>query len=142
MSEKRLSIALFALLCCALAYAQAPSSLNVEGKEYPKVNPDRSVTFQFRAPSANAVSVSVGKDYPMEIEWTTSDASINNGSFTMPTHSVSFVGTFTPQAETKYTEKKAKEMIGSVVTTYIYEIMKNGKDFDVVKYARDLKRLK
>ena len=41
-----------------------------------------------------------------------------------------------------YTEKKAKEMIGSVVTTYIYEIMKNGKDFDVVKYARDLKRLK
>ena len=66
MSEKRLSIALFALLCCALAYAQAPSSLNVEGKEYPKVNPDRSVTFQFRAPSANAVSVSVGKDYPME----------------------------------------------------------------------------
>ena len=66
MSEKRLSIALFALLCCAVAYAQAPSSLNVEGKEYPKVNPDRSVTFQFRAPSANAVSVSVGKDYPME----------------------------------------------------------------------------
>ena len=40
------------------------------------------------------------------------------------------------------TEKKAKEMIGSVVTTYIYEIMKNGKDFDVVKYARNLKRLK
>ncbi len=41
-----------------------------------------------------------------------------------------------------YTEKRAKEMIGSVVAIYIYEIMKNGKDFDVVKYAKDLKRLK
>ncbi len=41
-----------------------------------------------------------------------------------------------------YTEKKSKEMIGSVVVTYIYEIMKNGKNFDVVKYSRDLKRLK
>ena len=66
MLNKRSSIALLALLCCAWSYAQAPSVLNVEGKEYPKVNPDRSVTFQFRAPSANAVSVSVGKDYPME----------------------------------------------------------------------------
>lgn len=66
MLNKRSSIALLALLCCAWSYAQAPSVLNVEGKEYPKVNPDRSVTFQFRAPSANAVSVSVGKDYPMQ----------------------------------------------------------------------------
>lgn len=41
-----------------------------------------------------------------------------------------------------YTEKSAKEMIGSIVATYIYEIMKNGKNFDVAKYTRDLKRLK
>ena len=41
-----------------------------------------------------------------------------------------------------YTEKKAKEMIGYVVATYIYEIMTNGKRFDVAKYTRELKRLK
>ena len=40
-----------------------------------------------------------------------------------------------------YTEKKAKEMIAAVVVSYIYEIMKNGKDFDVSSYTRDLKRL-
>lgn len=41
-----------------------------------------------------------------------------------------------------YTEKKAKEMIAAVVVSYIYEIMKDGKDFDVSSYTRDLKRLK
>ena len=66
MSIKRLFIAFSAFLCCTWLSAQAPSVLNVEGKEYPKVNPDRSVTFQFRAPTAKAVTVSVGKDYPME----------------------------------------------------------------------------
>lgn len=40
-----------------------------------------------------------------------------------------------------YTEKKAKEMIAAVVVSYIYEIMKDGKDFDVSSYTRDLKRL-
>ena len=56
MSNKSLLTALFALLCCSWMWAQAPSVLNVEGKEYPKVNPDRSVTFQFRAPTAKAVT--------------------------------------------------------------------------------------
>ena len=41
MFNKRLLFALPALLCCLLMSAQAPSTLNVEGKEYPKVNPDR-----------------------------------------------------------------------------------------------------
>ena len=37
-----------------------------------------------------------------------------------------------------YTEKKAKEMIAAVVASYIYEIMKDGKDFDVSSYTREI----
>lgn len=40
-----------------------------------------------------------------------------------------------------YTEKKAKEMIGAVVAVHIYDIMADGKDFNVARYTRDLKKL-
>ena len=40
-----------------------------------------------------------------------------------------------------YSEKKAKEMIGSVVVEYIWEIMTKGTEFDVKKYTRALQKL-
>ena len=40
-----------------------------------------------------------------------------------------------------YSRKKAKEMIGSVVVKYIYDILKHGDHFDEEQYARDLKEL-
>ncbi len=62
----------FGILIAAggLALAQAPdgakpSSLNVQGQQYPLVHPDRSVTFQFRAPDANKVQVRLGQAYDM-----------------------------------------------------------------------------
>ncbi len=59
----------FAAACC-LCLAQAPdgskpSSLNVPGAQYPLVHPDRSVTFQIRAPEAAKVQVRVGQTYDM-----------------------------------------------------------------------------
>ncbi len=45
--------------------AQTPNEYNVVGKLFPQVNPDRSVTFQFSAPSASQVSVDLGKRYEM-----------------------------------------------------------------------------
>lgn len=62
---KRSVSALAAALLLTSAFAQTPSPLNVEGKAYPCVNPDGSVTFRFRAPSAKSVTVSVGKGYQM-----------------------------------------------------------------------------
>ena len=43
-----------------------PASSNIPGKEYPKINPDLSVTFQVNAPQAESVSLDLGKNYPME----------------------------------------------------------------------------
>ena len=40
-----------------------------------------------------------------------------------------------------YSQKKAKEMIGSVVVKYIYDILKYGDHFNEEQYARDLKEL-
>lgn len=45
--------------------AQTPNAYNVGGKLYPQVNPDKSVTFQFTAPSADKVVLNLGKDYEM-----------------------------------------------------------------------------
>ena len=47
------------------AFAQAPSAYNLSGKAYPQVNPDKTVTFQFNAPTASKVIVNLGKDYEM-----------------------------------------------------------------------------
>ena len=41
-----------------------------------------------------------------------------------------------------YSEKKAKEMIGSVVAEYIWDTMANGTEFNVEKYSDDLRKLR
>lgn len=52
-------------LCSIAALAQTPSEYNLAGKQFPQINPDNSVTFQLRAPSASKVILSLGKDYEM-----------------------------------------------------------------------------
>ncbi len=49
-----------AMLSGASAFAQESASTNIVGKEYPKVNPDRSVSFRIDAPSAQSVAVDLG----------------------------------------------------------------------------------
>lgn len=46
--------------------AQTPSEYNLAGKQYPMINPDRSVTFRADAPKAESVAVNMGKMYPMQ----------------------------------------------------------------------------
>lgn len=41
------------------------ASTNVQGHEYPKINPDLSVEFRVTAPEAESVSVNLGGSYPM-----------------------------------------------------------------------------
>lgn len=48
------------LLSGALLNAQESASTNITGKEYPKVNPDRTVTFRINAPQAQTVAVNLG----------------------------------------------------------------------------------
>jgi len=52
-------------LCTFAAMAQSPSEYNLGGKLFPQINPDKTVTFQFNAPSASKVVLSLGKDYEM-----------------------------------------------------------------------------
>ena len=52
-------------LCAAAVMAQEPSEYNLDGKLYPQINPDRSVTFQFSAPQADKVTLNMGRDYEM-----------------------------------------------------------------------------
>ncbi|MGE5486959.1 MAG: alpha/beta hydrolase-fold protein [bacterium] len=59
-----------AVLASAVCWAQPadgsrPASTNVMGAEYPKVHPDRSVTFRIRAPEARKVQVRIGQTYDM-----------------------------------------------------------------------------
>lgn len=58
-------LAIAGLTLSLAAFAQAPSAYNLSGKAYPQVNPDKTVTFQFNAPSASKVIVNLGKDYEM-----------------------------------------------------------------------------
>lgn len=58
-------LTLLGCLCSVAAFAQTPSEYNQDGKLFPQVNPDRSVTFQFNAPSASKVVLNLGKDYEM-----------------------------------------------------------------------------
>ena len=55
-----------ALLACAFCWAQAddsqPASTNVRGAAYPRVHPDRGVTFRFKAPNAQKVQLQPGGD--------------------------------------------------------------------------------
>lgn len=58
-------LAIAGLALSITAFAQAPSAYNLSGKAFPQVNPDKTVTFQFAAPSASKVVVNLGKDYEM-----------------------------------------------------------------------------
>ena len=54
-------VLLFPLLASVVCGAETnttavPASSNVPGAEYPKIYPDRSVTFRFKAPKAQTVS--------------------------------------------------------------------------------------
>ena len=49
-----------ALLSGASLSAQESASTNIVGKEFPKVNPDRTVSFVINAPSAQTVAVDLG----------------------------------------------------------------------------------
>lgn len=55
---------IYALCAAALlavnAFAQESASTNIVGKEFPKVNPDRTVSFVINAPSAKTVAVDLG----------------------------------------------------------------------------------
>lgn len=55
------------LLCAALAFAQppdagTPSSSNIPGAAYPRIHPDRSITFRAIAPDARKVQIKPGGD--------------------------------------------------------------------------------
>ncbi|HUP03987.1 MAG TPA: alpha/beta hydrolase-fold protein [Bryobacteraceae bacterium] len=59
-----------AVLSAGLCLAQPtgdsrPASTNIPGAQYPLVHPDRSVTFQLKAPDAAKVQVRVGQTYDM-----------------------------------------------------------------------------
>jgi len=61
---KRIAL-LIGLVCSTLAMAQTPNAYNLGSGQYPQINADKTVTFQFRAPSASSVTLNLGKDYPM-----------------------------------------------------------------------------
>ncbi len=61
---KRL-LTILATVLSITAFAQTPSPYNLSGKAFPQVNPDKTVTFQFSAPTASKVIVNLGKDYEM-----------------------------------------------------------------------------
>ncbi len=46
-------------------FAQVPSPTNLGRNPYPQVGADKSVTFRVNAPNATALTLSLGKDYPM-----------------------------------------------------------------------------
>ncbi len=48
------------VLACATPSFASPASTNVRGAEYPAINADRSITFQFAAPTAQKVQVQPG----------------------------------------------------------------------------------
>lgn len=67
---KKTILILFALLSIAgISSAQVtkptPATTNLDGKQYPMVHPDLSVTFQVAAPGAKTVELDLGKLYPM-----------------------------------------------------------------------------
>ncbi len=59
MKNRLLALLPAALLAAAQALA-APATSNVRGAEYPAVNPDLSVTFRFKAPTAQKVQLQPG----------------------------------------------------------------------------------
>ena len=62
---KRISLIILSLAIPALAWAQHPSDYNAGGN-FPQINADNSVTVQVRAPQAKAITLDLGKKYPMK----------------------------------------------------------------------------
>ncbi|MBR3652571.1 MAG: esterase [Bacteroidales bacterium] len=62
---RRLTILLCAVLWSGAALAQTPSPTNLGRNPYPQVGKDGRVTFRVSAPDAPALTVNLGKDYPM-----------------------------------------------------------------------------
>ena len=62
---KRISLLLILLAIPVLALAQHPSDYNAGGA-FPQINADNSVTVQVRAPQAKAITLDLGKRYPMK----------------------------------------------------------------------------
>ena len=67
---KKIILVTFALLSFAgISFAQlskpTPATTNLDGKQYPMVNPDLSATFRVVAPEAKTVELDLGKLYPM-----------------------------------------------------------------------------
>jgi len=63
MNLRRLS--LIACLICTAAMAQQPNEYNLEGRQYPFVNADRTVTFKVDMPQAQSVSLNLGGRHAM-----------------------------------------------------------------------------
>ena len=77
------TITTFLAIAAALsqaAMAQTPSEYNLPGKQYPMINPDRTVTFRIEAPKAKSVVINLGKPYPM--------SSMGDGQWTVTTEPV------------------------------------------------------
>ena len=62
---KRISLILLLLSIPVFMRAQHPSDYNAGGK-FPQINADNSVTVQVRAPEAKAITLDLGKRYPMK----------------------------------------------------------------------------
>ena len=63
--KPNLYLSVAALLLSHAALAQTPSPTNLGRNPYPQVGNDGRVTFRVHAPNAKALTVSLGKDYPM-----------------------------------------------------------------------------
>ncbi len=63
--KRSLCTILVILFSVTFAFSQISSRYNLTGKTFPKVNNDKSVTFTFYAPTANAVMLNLGRDYLM-----------------------------------------------------------------------------
>lgn len=77
MDFKKITLSIATAAIALSAFAQTPSEYNLAGKDYPMVNPDRSVTLLIDAPDAGSVAVNLGKNYPM--------AKLENGQWTATT---------------------------------------------------------
>jgi enterochelin esterase family protein len=65
------AILIISVVLCGFCRAEAgsdsqPASTNVMGAQYPRVHPDRRVTFRLKAPEAQKAQVRLGKTYDME----------------------------------------------------------------------------
>lgn len=55
----------FTFLCSTSVFAQDPSEYNLPGRQFPQINPDRTVTFKVDAPQAQSVAVDLGGRHAM-----------------------------------------------------------------------------